>query len=296
MIGTAGHTCEKKLQYPGLIVRYLKEHRARLREEPPKLAPLSAGPYAVRLAENDAEVEAAQRLRFDVMYGEWGGKPDPVKVAARSDADEWDPLAYHIIVTDGRAEDRVVGTLRLVSNRCLAPSQRFYTESAFDLTKLRGRYAKILELTRFCIDPAGRHGVILMLIWKFAMQFIAETRTEVMMGCASFTGTDAGVHGDVLHHLQREHLAPEELRPSPVVDNFVRIDDLPNPDANGAARKIPTLLRGYLKLGARVSDAAIIDPVFNSTFICIYVDAAGMAGEDTVLVTARADDAAATGG
>jgi len=260
-----------------------------LREAPPKLEPFAAGPYSVRLAESGEEIEAAQRLRYEVMYGEWGGKPDPAKVASRSDADEWDPLAYHIIVTDGRADGRVVGTLRLVSNLCLEPGQRFYTEAAFDLSKLRDRYGKILELTRFCIDPDGRHGVILMLIWKFAMQFIAETRTEVMMGCASFTGMDAVVHGDVLHHLQREYLAPEDLRPSPVVDNFVRIDDLPVGDAEGAERKIPTLLRGYLKLGARVSDTAIIDPVFNSTFICIYVDAASMAGEDTVLVTARAE-------
>jgi putative hemolysin len=258
--------------------------------QPPRtLESISAGPYVVRLARVSSEVEAAQRLRYDVMYGEWGGKPDPVKLATQSDADEWDPYADHIIVMDSRSDDKVVGTLRLVRNICLEPGQHFYTEAAFDLSKLRTRYSKILELTRFCIDPGGRHGVILMLIWKFAMQFIAETRTEVMMGCASFTGVDPNAHGDVLHHLQREHLAPQELRPPPVVDNFVRINDLSDTAVDGAERKIPTLLRGYLKLGARVSDTAIIDPVFNSTFIFVYVDAANMAGESTVLVTARGD-------
>jgi hypothetical protein len=42
-----------------------------------------------------------------------------------------------------------------------------------------------------------------------------------------------------------------------------------------------------LKLGARVSDAAIIDEVFNTSFLCIYVDAAAMMAESTPLVSAK---------
>ena len=48
---------------------------------------------------------------------------------------------------------------------------------------------------------------------------------------------------------------------------------------------MPTLLRGYLKIGARISDHAIIDPVFNTTFVAIYVDAAEMFGMNHALVT-----------
>ena len=259
-----------------------------MRLSPPALTPLLAGPYCARLAATGAEVAAAQKLRFDVMYGEWGGEPDPLKKATGSDADEWDHCAYHIVVIDTRSE-AVVGTLRLVSNLGLEQGQSFYTETAYDLSQLRSRYGKILELTRFCIDPAGRQGVILMLIWKFAMQFIAETRTEVMMGCASFAGTNPEAHAGVLHYLQRRYLAPDELRPVPIVSNHVHINDLVDPveGEENAERRIPTLLRGYLKLGARISDTAVIDPVFNSTFICIYVDAANMQQERTVLVTAR---------
>jgi len=47
---------------------------------------------------------------------------------------------------------------------------------------------------------------------------------------------------------------------------------------------VPTLLRGYLKIGARISDHAIIDPVFNTTFVAIYVDAAEMFGMNHALV------------
>ena len=44
------------------------------------------------------------------------------------------------------------------------------------------------------------------------------------------------------------------------------------------------MLRGYLKLGAKVSDAAVIDFDFNTTFLCIYVDAVEMREIDHALV------------
>ena len=42
-------------------------------------------------------------------------------------------------------------------------------------------------------------------------------------------------------------------------------------DESQSTGKVPTLLKGYLKVGARVSDRAVIDPVFNTTFVAIYV-------------------------
>ena len=53
--------------------------------------------------------------------------------------------------------------------------------------------------------------------------------------------------------------------------------------------KVPTMLRGYLKIGARVSDHAIIDPVFNTTFVAIYVDAREMFGTSHALVNKSVD-------
>ncbi|MAW27668.1 MAG: hypothetical protein CMP98_02560 [Gammaproteobacteria bacterium] len=252
-------------------------------------APIRAGRYEARLADTADEVYEAQKLRYRVMYAEKGGRPDLSKVRRQADIDEWDPVGHHIVVMDTRVDhSTVMGTLRLVSNFRLAQDQRFYSERAFDLSGLRGHYSSILELGRFCIADGARQGAILMLIWKYAMQFIVDNRIEVMVGCASFPGTDVDDHIDVLSYLYHNNVAPESVRPRPVVDH-VRIDDIKADDVDfeSAAREVPTLLRGYLKLGARVSDAAIVDPVFNSTFLCIYVDASEMLAENTVLVTAR---------
>ncbi|MFT6791515.1 MAG: putative hemolysin, partial [Cellvibrionaceae bacterium] len=50
----------------------------------------------------------------------------------------------------------------------------------------------------------------------------------------------------------------------------------PNTSVQEPRKAIPTLLRGYLKLGAKISDAAIIDKVFNTTDIAIYVETKNM--------------------
>lgn len=267
----------------------LSRHR---RAEPPAIAPITAGRYQVRLASSAQEVLLAQKLRYQVMYAEKGGRPDLNKVKMKADIDEWDDCAHHIIVVDKKADSlQVVGTLRLVSNLMLDENQHFYTEQAFDLAKLREFYPSMLELGRFCIDPAGRNGAILLLIWKFAMQFIVTNRVDVMFGCASFPGTDIEEHREVLTFLYENNLAPRELMPEAVADH-VNIrqyslvkDPADKTEFEEATRNIPTLLRGYLKLGAKISEAAIIDTVFNTTFVCIYVDAKSMISDNTTLVT-----------
>ncbi len=249
---------------------------------------MQAGHYQVRLANSSAEIEAAQALRYQVFYRENKGIAHEDMIRLEREVDEWDDCAHHIIVIDQKADNAVVGTLRLVSNLNLNPEQGFYTEKAFDLTKLRKKYDRILELSRYCIEPGGRSGTILLLIWKFAMKFIIDNKYQLMLGCASFSGLDINRHKDILIYLYRNNLAPDSLRPIPIVDNSVAIATLPNEPKNAqwdnAKKAVPTLLRGYLKLGAKISDTAIIDKQFNTVFVCIYVDAKSMLTDKHTLV------------
>lgn len=251
------------------------------------IAPIRAGKYEARFALTADEVRQAQALRFDVMYAEKGGRPDLKKVHARADIDEWDENAFHIVVIDSTTNS-VVGTLRLVCSERLTDGQKFYTEQAFDISALRARYPVLLELGRFCIHPSGRNGAILMLIWKYAMNFIADNPIDVMIGCASFAGTEVTAHVDVLTWLYHRNRAPDDLMPKPVIEHVCLTDVVrESVEFDDATRQVPPLLRGYLKLGAKASDTAIVDPVFQTTFVAIYVDAAAMLTEDTVLVSSK---------
>ena len=252
---------------------------------------MSAGRYDVRLAESEEEIREAQKLRYEVLFKESGGRITREMLNTEREEDEWDEIAYHVVVVDTRDDNHVVGTIRLVSSEALAEGQLFYTEHAFDLSGLRNNYGKMLELSRACVSPKGRGGAILMLIWKFSMQFIEHNGYEILFGCASFKGTDYLEHTEILSYLHEKHLATETLMPIPKPDvKSVAIEDFSQKPGKGKKRgKVPTMLRGYLKIGAHISDHAIIDPVFNTTFVAIYVDAQQMFGTNHALVSKSVD-------
>ena len=252
---------------------------------------MSAGKYDVRLANSEEEIRSAQNLRYEVLFRESGGKITPEMLNTEREEDEWDGVAYHVVVVDTKADNQVVGTLRLVSSEALSEDQSFYTEHAFDLSGLRQNYGKIMELSRACVSPHGRGGAILMLIWKFTMQFIEQNGYDVLFGCASFKGTDYESHTEILSYLYEKHLATEKLMPIPKPEvNSVPIADFKKQPGKGKDRgKVPTMLRGYLKIGAKISEHAIIDPVFNTTFVAIYVDAKEMFNTNHALVNKSVD-------
>lgn len=237
---------------------------------------VKAGRYQVRFAANEIEIQAAQALRYRVFYEEKHGRPNAEMLANKRDIDEWDESGFHIIVLDCDAEQQpaVVGTVRLFPKTCLKQGQHFYTEETFNLDRLHDHYENSVELSRFVIDPAGRGGAILMLIWKYGMNFFLSNHIQVAFGCASFSGADVSKHQSILNYLYEHHLAPEHLRPIPKVDDYVDLEALfkPNAEWDEAQKSIPTLLRGYIKLGAKISDAAIIDPAFNTVYVSIYVE------------------------
>jgi putative hemolysin len=249
------------------------------------IAPITAGPFEARLAQNAAELRKAQELRYQVLFESAGGSPDKARTDLAADVDPRDEFASHIVVLntqDGASE--VVGTLRLVSSLDLAKGRSFYTEDYFDLSKLRSKYSHVLELGRFCVDPATRGGIVLGLIWKVASAYILQQKVDLMFGCASFPGADIQLHRKALTFLLENGLAPESLRVPAIVPHHTLEDlRLAEDEPRSALRDMPPLVRGYLKMGAKSNAHAIVDPEFNTTFVCIYVDAANFAVASTPL-------------
>lgn len=253
---------------------------------------ITGGPFEARFASTSAELEQAQRLRYQVLFKDSNGNPDAEKVASEMDSDQWDEHADHIVVCDTRLPGaNVVGTVRIVSNKRLPATEHFYSEEAFDLSRVRARYDHIVELTRFCISPDTRNGIVLGLIWKLASNYILRNDVDLMIGCASFPEADPSLHTREFGFLIDNAVAPADLEMPPIVPNHTNLKtlcDAANDDAIGDLRDMPALVRGYLKIGARCSDCAIIDPVFNTTFVCIYVDAANFANTTTLLAPKKA--------
>ena len=64
-----------------------------------------------------------------------------------------------------------------------------------------------------------------------------------------------------------------ELRPRAVAARYLAMDRLAPEgfDAREALRRLPPLIRGYLRLGGYVGDGAVIDKEFGTTDVCIVV-------------------------
>src|SRR3546814_18015674 len=78
--------------------------------KPDRPVDVVGGNLRIRLAEDAAEIRAAQALRYRVFYESMAAKPTPEMAAARRDFDAFDDFCDHLLVFDEeRSEERRVG-------------------------------------------------------------------------------------------------------------------------------------------------------------------------------------------
>lgn len=242
----------------------------------PGFPELRAGNLGVRLATTDAELQAAQALRYRVFYEEMGAKADAATAAVQLDRDEFDAIADHLLVVNhdlGEGVENVVGTYRLIRQEAAERFGRFYSESEYDIGALKAFPGKKLELGRSCTAAAYRSRAVMQLLWRGIAAYVFHHGIDVMFGCASLSGTDPDALAEELTYLATHHLAPEAIRPRALPERYVEMKRLDpahiNPKA--AMMRLPPLVKGYLRLGGFVGAGAVIDEQFNTTDIAVVV-------------------------
>lgn len=229
--------------------------------------------YALRLARDEGDLLAAQRLRYRVFVQELGGDGPLVDHDLGLERDAFDAVADHLLLIDPLRPkgDDVVGVYRLLG---AGPGGRFYSDAEYDLTPLRQSGRRLLELGRSCLDPAYRGGTALYQLWHGLADYIAARQIEVLFGVASFHGTDLHALAQPLSYLHRHHLAPPDLRVR--ARAFAPMDLLPpgRIDRRQAMLQTPALIKAYLRLGGKVGDGAFVDQAFNTVDVCLVLDLA----------------------
>jgi len=235
----------------------------------------------VRLAQTEVEIAKAQAIRFQVFYEEYGAHASPEIFAAKSDFDDYDAFADHLIVIDadvGQNEEGIIGTYRLLRYAQAQKKGQFYTSDEYDITPLLSYKDGLLELGRSCVLPAYRTRPVLQTLWKGIAHYLADNNIDLMFGCASLHGTDINELSESLAYLYHNHLAPDAMRPKALEKRYVDMNLHANEDLN--AKRVfvglPPLIKGYLRLGATIGDGAVIDEQFNTTDICIVLPTAAV--------------------
>ena len=230
-----------------------------------------AADFQVRLAQTDADVQAAQRLRYDVFVRELGGGGPMVDHTAGLEQDRFDLYFDHLLLTDLR-NDKLAGVYRVMRGDMAARAGGFYSETEYDLTPLKNSGRKLLELGRSCLDPAYRGGMAMHHLWAALGRYVAEHEIEVLFGVASFHGTDTAALAEPLSLLHHRHLAPADLRVR--AREITPMDLIPEAelDRRKAMLAVPSLIKAYLRLGGTVGEGAYIDRAFNTTDVCLILD------------------------
>jgi putative hemolysin len=236
----------------------------------------------IRLAADDRDIRAAQRLRYEVFVAELGGDGPMVDHAQRLERDAFDAHVDHLLLIDTRrtalGQDDVVGVYRMLTGERAAAAGRFYSEAEYDLGPLRATGRRLLELGRSCVHRDYRGGTAMYLLWNALADYVLARRIEILFGVASFHGTDPEPLRMPLAWLHHHHLAPPDIRVRARPDNCQPMDLLPPEalDRRTAMAAMPALIKAYLRLGGFVGAGAWIDRAFNTTDVCLLMDTARM--------------------
>ena len=232
--------------------------------------------FATRLARSREETRQAQRLRYCVFVDELGGDGPLVDHGARLERDAFDEYADQLLLLDlARADgDQVVGVYRLLDDEGARNAGQYYSANEYDLRPLLQSGRRLLELGRSCLHTDYRGGAAMLHLWQGLAKIVRAREIEVLFGVASFAGTDLADLAPSLTLLNRDHLAPVDLRVR--ASPYQTMDFGPINDRVVAMKKVPALIKAYLRLGGFVGDGAFVDHAFNTTDVCLILDLARM--------------------
>lgn len=215
---------------------------------------LSYKHYELKTVDNRIELMQALKLRHDVFGSEMGAC-----FGNELDYDEYDQSADLLIIKDTK-KDIVIGTYRMISSKY---SKKFYSEEQYNLKEFKKSDAHKIELSRACIHPDYRNGIVLGVLWKGIVEYATKSNSKYLFGVSS-VWTDSeplakGIYrvfeesGQIGNDFSVEPRGPYRLK------NFESGLAYPKQESS---KHVPSLLRAYLKAGAKVYG----EPTFDSDF------------------------------
>ena len=155
---------------------------------------------------------------------------------AGHDVDLFDPYCEHLLVRlqgrDGEPGE-VIGTYRVLTPANAKRVGGLYSETEFDLTRLRHLRGKMVELGRSCVHPDHRHGGAILALWGALAEFMVRNDLDTMIRLRQHQHARRRTRGSqpVGNSLSKTHLAPIELQvrprlPLPVdeLDRHLQVD------------------------------------------------------------------------
>ena len=222
---------------------------------------IEKGPFLIRTVESPKEFSEVLRLRYEVFEREFRGNPFPFGW----DTDDYDQLGDHLIIIDQRTT-RIVGNYRLISS---SYSNRFYSDSEFEIQTFLDLSGVKLELGRACIHQDYRTGAVMGLLWRGIVEYAKKVKATYLFGCASVKTEDPAKVAWLMAYFRSKGWILDDERLCPNSDyGMDGIDEIQAQSKLSETENlslIPPLLSSYFKAGANVA----VPPAYDRYFKCV---------------------------
>ena len=215
---------------------------------------LDQGPYRLRFARDQADLDAVARLRHQVFQVELAGGP-PAADDDAIDRDRFDEQFDHLMIVD--RDEGVIGTYRLQVAEGAREAEGFYTATEFDLDPIEHLLDDAIEAGRACVAREHRKGLALALLWRGLAEYQRHNEKRFFFGCSSISSRDAAEGVATWNWLRdKGHLSRKvRVRPHPALACDADAADV----AAAEVRGVPPLFRIYLRYGAKVCSLPAMD-------------------------------------
>ena len=223
------------------------------------------GSYLLKTATAKSELIESFKLRHEVFFQEF----QDVEYSGL-DFDRFDAHFDHLIIIH-KETNKIIGTYRL---SCSEFTKLSYTALEFDLSEIFKIKGPHIELGRACIQKDHRRGAVISLLWRGISEYMNISGSNVLFGCSSLKINNPREAALVYKFLLDQGSVSRNTFASPTrnfqmqdFDAWFSYFEIGLTDAlkEEAEALIPSLLRSYLKLGAKVAG----EPAFDKDFDCI---------------------------
>ena len=229
--------------------------------------------FEVKIATDPREIVEAQRLRFQVFNLELN-KGLQRSYQTGLDVDEFDAFCGHLIVRENKS-DEMVGTYRMMRGAQARQHFGFYSEKEFDLSQIKKLDGELLEFGRSCARKDFRDRALLPLMWEAIAEQVRAHKVRYLFGCGSLYTTEIAKSALCLLsskiNITRLNIAvssPWMAADLPVC----RMRQSAVADDAALFHKLPSLIKGYLRIGALVCGPPALDAEFGTADFFLLLD------------------------
>src|SRR3954468_5775692 len=187
----------------------------------------NVGSYAIRLAENAADLLRALKLRYQVFNVELNEGLES-SLGSGYDINRFDPAVDHLVVEHLETRE-IVGTYRLHTGISAAQRIGYYSAQEFDFAPYERIRGELVELGRACVHKDHRSGSVLGMLWKAIIDYATERGCRFVMGCSSLNTQDPAT-GLAAYRVLQKYEAHPELRTVPLPAFALPLDTEPAAD------------------------------------------------------------------